>query len=42
MTDSINALHGDQVIVNDIYDPVSADAQAVIVASVKCIRWAGI
>ena len=39
MIDSINALYGDQVIVDDVYDPVPANAQAMIIASMESIRW---
>lgn len=39
MIDSINALYGDQVTIDDVYDPVSADAQAMIIASMESIRW---
>jgi hypothetical protein len=42
MIDSISALHRDQGMSMTYMTPVSAGAQAMIIASVKVIRWMGI
>lgn len=39
VSDTVDALDCDQVILNDVHDPVLADSQPVIVTAVECFGW---